>query len=92
MIATSPTITQEINARLGPGVVPQETQDQIATFWVAKERVPALLSFLKEEVERPYKMLYDLTAIDERIRVHRDGQPASDFTAVYHLLSFARNE
>jgi len=92
MIATSPTITEEINARLGPGVVPQETQDQIATFWVAKERLPGLLSFLKEEVERPYKMLYDLTAIDERIRVHRDGQPASDFTVVYHLLSFARNE
>ena len=25
-------------------------------------------------------MLYDLTAIDERTRVHREGQPASDFT------------
>ena len=31
-------------------------------------------------------MLYDLTAIDERMRVHRDGQPPSDFTVVYHLL------
>ena len=37
-------------------------------------------------------MLYDLTAIDERVRTHRDGQPASDFTVVYHLLSFERNE
>ena len=37
-------------------------------------------------------MLYDLTAIDERMRVHREGQPASDFTVVYHLLSFDRNE
>src|SRR6516164_2968288 len=92
MIATSPTITQEINARLGSGVVPQETQDQIATFWVAKERVPALLSFLKEEVERPYRMLYHLSAVDERVRGHRDGQPPSDFTVVYHLLSLERNE
>lgn len=92
MIATSPTIAQEINARLDLAAVPQETQDHIPTFWVVKERVPVLLSFLKEEVERPYKMLYDLTAIDERSRVHRDGQPVSDFTVVYHLLSFARNE
>ena len=37
-------------------------------------------------------MLYDLTAIDERMRMHREGQPPSDFTVVYHLLSFERNE
>jgi NADH-quinone oxidoreductase subunit C/D len=37
-------------------------------------------------------MLYDLTAIDERVRTHRDGQPESSFTVVYHLLSFDRNQ
>src|SRR5690348_14415665 len=37
-------------------------------------------------------MLYDLTAIDERVRVNRDRQPPSDFTVVYHLLSFERNQ
>jgi len=37
-------------------------------------------------------MLYDLTAIDERSRGHRIGQPPSDFTVVYHLLSFGRNK
>ena len=37
-------------------------------------------------------MLYDLTAIDERMRSRIGGQPASDFTVVYHLLSFERNE
>ena len=36
-------------------------------------------------------MLYDLTAIDERVRVHRPGQPESAFTVVYHLLSYGRN-
>ncbi len=36
-------------------------------------------------------MLYDMTAIDERVRNHREGQPPSDFTVVYHLLSFERN-
>jgi NADH-quinone oxidoreductase subunit C/D len=91
MIAAS-AIAQEISDRLGPAAVPQDTHDHIPTFWVAKDRLPGLLHFLKEEVDRPYKMLYDLSAIDERMRVHRDGQPASDFTVVYHLLSFERNE
>jgi len=92
MIAAAPTIAQEIRDRLGTAAVPQDTQDHIPTFWVAKDRVGGLFRFLKEEVDRPYKMLYDLSAIDERMRVHRDGQPASDFTVVYHLLSFERNE
>jgi NADH-quinone oxidoreductase subunit C/D len=91
MIA-SHTIAQEITGRLGAAAVPQDTLDHIPTFWVAKSRLLGLLRFLKEEVDRPYKMLYDLSAIDERMRVHRDGQPASDFTVVYHLLSFERNE
>ena len=90
MIAV-PTIAEEINDRFGPAAIGQETRDHIPTFWVAKDRMPLLLRFLKEDVEQPYKMLYDLSAIDERMRVNRDGQPASDFTVVYHLLSFERN-
>ena len=35
-------------------------------------------------------MLYSITAIDERMRKHRDGQPKSDFTLVYHLFSYDR--
>ena len=50
-----------------------------------------VLRYLKLEAMRPYRMLYDLTAIDERTRAHRDGQPASQFTVIYHLLSFERN-
>jgi len=70
----------------------QETKDNIPTLWVSKERVRDVLRRLKNDVDRPYKMLYDLTAIDERVRSNRAGQPASDFTIVYHLLSFDRNE
>ena len=91
-MTAAPTIVQEISDRVGPSVVQQDTRDHIPTFWVPKDRVPALMRFLKEEVESPYKMLYDLSAIDERMRVHRVGQPASDFTVVYHLLSLERNE
>jgi NADH-quinone oxidoreductase subunit C/D len=91
MIA-APTIAQEISDRLGPAATPQQTRDHISTFWVTKDCVLDLLRFLKEEVDQPYQMLYDLSAIDERMRQHRDGQPASDFTVVYHLLSLQRNE
>jgi NADH-quinone oxidoreductase subunit C/D len=91
MIAT-PTLAQEINGRFGLALVFQETLDRIPTFWVDRDQAPALLRFLKEGIHLPYKMLYDLSAIDERMRMHRQGQPASDFTVVYHLFSFDRNE
>jgi len=47
---------------------------------------------LRYDVPDPYKLLYDVTAIDERARTHRDDQPSKDFTAVYHLYSFGRND
>ncbi len=70
----------------------QATKDDIPTFWVPSEHVHDVLRFLKEEADRPYRMLYDLTAIDERVRRTRPDQPASNFTVVYHLLSFERNQ
>lgn len=70
----------------------QTTRDGIPTHWVSREGVRAVLAWLKAGVAQPYAMLYDLTAIDERVRIHRQGQPDSDFTVVYHLISFERNE
>lgn len=72
--------------------VAQSTADGIATLWISRDHVPKVLRYLKYDIERPYHCLYDLTAIDERLRVHRAHQPASDFTVVYHLLSYERNE
>ncbi|MGH8481830.1 MAG: NADH-quinone oxidoreductase subunit C, partial [Nevskiaceae bacterium] len=69
----------------------QESADGIPTVWVQSGRLKDVLRWLKNDVPRPYRMLYDLTAIDERLRVNRQGQPDSDFTVVYHLLSFERN-
>tara|TARA_A100001015_G_scaffold254694_1_gene295675 strand:- start:204 stop:1787 length:1584 start_codon:yes stop_codon:yes gene_type:complete len=37
-------------------------------------------------------MLYDLFAVDERTREHRQDQPDSEYTVVYQLLSMRRNE
>ncbi|MFI5289170.1 MAG: NADH-quinone oxidoreductase subunit C/D, partial [Polyangia bacterium] len=70
---------------------PQPTRDDVPTVWVASGEALRVLRHLKQEVPRPYRMLYDLTAIDERVRAHRPAQPASDFTVVYHLFSFERN-
>ena len=69
----------------------QVTCDNIPTLWVDRGQVYRFLRYLKLEAAPSYPMLYDLTAIDERERQHRQDQPPSDFTIVYHLLSFERN-
>jgi NADH-quinone oxidoreductase subunit C/D len=69
----------------------QESADGIPTVWVQAGRLKEVLRWLKNDAPRPYRMLFDLTAIDERLRVNRQGQPESDFTVVYHLMSLERN-
>jgi len=88
----STDIFQELQTRFETGTVTsQSTLDDVPTIWAHKENVHEILSYLKNDISRPYKMLYDVTAIDERLRSHRHDQPDSDFTIVYHLLSFDRN-
>lgn len=90
---TAANTTDELRATFGSAIVATSSaRDGIPTLWIARERICDVLRHLKDGVDSPYRMLYDLTAIDERMRVHRGGEPASDFTVVYHLLSFDRNE
>ncbi len=70
----------------------QLTRDGTTTIWIDKNTLVPILKYLKNDIDLPYKMLYDLTGIDERTRTRRDGQPESDFSVVYHLTSFERNE
>ncbi len=85
-------IIQELQQRFGDAAVtPQKTSDDVPTLWTTADRVQELLRHLKAGIDRPYRMLYDLTAIDERVRSNRQDQPPSDFTVVYHLLSLDRN-
>src|SRR5690625_1196083 len=70
----------------------QQTADSFSTIWISRDRIVEILRFLKYEIEQPYVMLYDLTAIDEQARKFRDDQPDSKFTVVYQLLSFERND
>ncbi len=85
-------IINDLKSTFGDSILAvQPTRDDIPTLWVTREKSKEILGHLKTAVNEPYKTLYDLTAIDERLRNHRPDQPDSDFTVVYHLLSFDRN-
>ncbi len=85
-------VVQEIQGRFPEvGFVVQPTADGIPTLWVPRDSIRQVLQYLKTEVAAPYRALADLTAIDERLRTHREGQPEADFTVVYLLLSYERN-
>ena len=68
--------------------IAQPSADATLTLWVPRDRLIDVLQYLKPK----FSMLYDLFGIDERTRANRSGQPASDFTVVYQLLSLDRNE
>ncbi|MDQ5985113.1 MAG: NADH-quinone oxidoreductase subunit C/D [Syntrophus sp. SKADARSKE-3] len=85
-------IQQDLKRRFSEiEVIPQATKDGIPTFWVQRRYVADVLRHLKSDIPCPYRMLNDLTAIDERERQNRQDQPGGDFTVVYHLLSYGRN-
>jgi NADH-quinone oxidoreductase subunit C/D len=83
-------VVEELRAKFGDSLLLQATRDDMPTIWVERSQLLEVLMFLRT-LPKPYVMLYDLSAIDERLRVHREGQPASDFTVFYHLLSLERN-
>src|SRR5690348_4496268 len=91
--APAAEIAEGLRKRLGTAdITAQATTDGIPTFWIAPEHAHDALAWLKNDINQSYRMLYDLTAVDERMRNHPEGAPASDFTLVYHLLSFERNQ
>ncbi|MFT3930340.1 MAG: NADH-quinone oxidoreductase subunit C/D [Spongiibacteraceae bacterium] len=84
-------VVRELYARFGENkFVFQPTLDDVPTLWVERANLIEVLKYLRS-APRPYVMLYDLSAVDERMRKHRDGMPAADFTVFYHLLSIERN-
>ncbi len=92
-MAMTSAVTEEIMVRFPHAIrAVQETADSVPTVWVSAEDASAVLRFLRGEIESPYRTLYDLFGLDERFRTNRQGLPASDFTVVYHLLSYERNE
>jgi NADH-quinone oxidoreductase subunit C/D len=90
---TKLNITDELKSRFGEkNITEQATRDDMPTVWVDKKDVGNVLRYLKNQANEPYRMLYDLTAIDERPRKNRAGQSDNDFTVVYQAFSFGRNQ
>ncbi|WP_408906061.1 NADH-quinone oxidoreductase subunit C/D [Nguyenibacter vanlangensis] len=65
----------------------ETTRDGIPTLWIAPQDLRAIAALLRHPTA--LRMLFDLTAIDERQRTHRAGLPDADFTLVYHFMAFA---
>jgi NADH-quinone oxidoreductase subunit C/D len=85
-------ILQLLQQRFGADrLTVQETADDILTIWLQNNDIIPVIRFLKGSVDEPFNLLYDLCGIDERDRAKKEGLPAKDFTIVYHLFSFDRN-
>ena len=84
-------IVVELNARFGAETFTlQPNLTGMPVLWVPREKLIEVLGFLRQ-VSKPYVMLYDLSATDERLRTQRQGLPAADFSVFYHLMSLERN-
>ncbi len=82
------SLIEALRETLGGETLPvQPCADEIATVWVPANAAREALRFLKHRSRPRFPMLYDLTAIDERSRSRRDGQPEADFTVLYHLMA-----
>lgn len=89
---TTATAMDKLRERYGDEIGTDAASDGVQACWCPPGRVREVMEYLKNGIDSPYRMLYDLTAIDERMRANRGSQPDSDFTVVYHLFSFERNE
>ncbi len=61
-------IISELESKFGDRITLyiQATSDNTLTFWIEKTNLQQVLKYLKNDCPHPYRMLYDLTAIDER--------------------------
>jgi NADH-quinone oxidoreductase subunit B/C/D len=79
-------LAQVLQERFGDDIQQTLHTSDMITFQLAENRVKDVLRFLKREATPRFRRLDDLTAIDESARRERDHY--SDYTLVYHLLSF----
>jgi len=77
--------------KLFPVTAVENIVDDIQTFWVDKSQLSALMQVVRYDLEQPFEMCFDLTAIDETRREHKASH-VSDFTVSYHLRSYNRNQ
>jgi NADH-quinone oxidoreductase subunit C/D len=74
----TPAVIAELYLKYGESsFVRQNTAEGMPTLWLGREKLLEVLKFLRDDYRPRFEMLLDVTAIDERLRVHRDGQPES---------------
>ena len=85
---------KRLKDRCGDAVIAeQKTCDDIATLWVAPDKVHDVLEFSqKSRSTGRTECSMTLRPSMRRMRANRNGQPTSDITVVYQLFSFERNE
>lgn len=90
----SVSVVSLLRTRFSNSVVLYEeaSKDGTPVLWIDKENISPVLRYLKNESLHKFKMLFDLTAVDERRRTNREEQPACDFTVVYQLMSLEKNK
>ena len=79
-------LVRSLQQRFADDVQLSPAASDMPTLEVAEHRIKDVLRFLKSEATPRYQRLDDLTAIDESAR--QDRVDDTDFTLVYHLLSF----
>ncbi len=90
---SSPDIRSEIQPWLiGSVLLEESTADEIPTLWIEAKDLMPLCDVLRFKLNQPFDFLFDLTAIDETTRQHNVIPQRRDFTVVYLLRSYARNQ
>jgi len=85
------SIIRELYSFFGSGkFLVQKTLIDCPVIWIQKEDLLRCINFLCRQ-NKFFDMLFDLHAIDERVRVNKKSFPKSDFSVFYHFLSIYNN-
>ncbi|WP_220464226.1 MULTISPECIES: NADH-quinone oxidoreductase subunit C/D [unclassified Colwellia] len=77
--------------KLQPVSAVENIVDDIPSYWLEKSQLMKFMQVLKQELDQPFDMCFDLTAIDESEREHQ-SLLSQVFTVSYHLRSYLRNQ
>ncbi len=84
-------IVEALRQQFGDAITcEQASLTGMPVLWVARDKLLKVMGYLRD-LSDGFRMLFDLSCIDERLRSHRRGLPDADFTVFYHLLSINRN-
>jgi len=90
-VANSRLVVDELYAEFNSAeFIEQSSLTGAPVLWLSREKLLAVVNFLKL-MPKGFVMLYDLQAIDERLRTKRVGLPKADFCVFYHFMSLERN-